>query len=519
MALRRLMSGWLIALAAIARATASALERAAAEPSAPAVDPVMADLVERYPDAPAHWLAFMAERMSQAMGTVEMSSTPAESAAERVFAAESLLATAPGSTSIDTPPPSDSPIATGFRPARRREEVTVPSLAELASRSSEVWRRPGGQPSRPSRPVFARPAEVAATMAAPRGNEALTAAFRPRLPLTTAAPAAPAIWPDRSPPDEVSPDMRPSDLGQPLAAPTPNGKLSVEPTAAVSISTTPPPRPDAGSNDPPPITGEAARVAPSGSHLVPTVSKTASETAPRRPFFSPTSPSPLPPDSPSREPTAGSARPPPRDPTVVEAGIPHPRRAPAKPLAAVRSAARRAIVQTVAALRPRAASVRHHQVPAGAPPPVPSPTIVRRPGRSTPPRAPTSAATSEHSTAPTEIRVSRAEGREALVETTPWSRHRRTARVDDDTMRDGPSSARRSEQRAPAFASEAAPRFSLAARRASPTHGRAHEASSSNDDRWPSLPPSAPPPTPEVEAPPPRLNRLARDQEEGLWSA
>jgi hypothetical protein len=64
MALRRLLSGWLIAMAALARSVAQALERASEDRSAP-LDPVMAALAERYPGAPAHWLAHVAERTSQ----------------------------------------------------------------------------------------------------------------------------------------------------------------------------------------------------------------------------------------------------------------------------------------------------------------------------------------------------------------------------------------------------------------------------------------------------------------------
>jgi hypothetical protein len=65
MALRRLLSGWLIAMAALARSVAQALERASEDRSASTLDPVMAALAERYPGAPAHWLAHVAERTSQ----------------------------------------------------------------------------------------------------------------------------------------------------------------------------------------------------------------------------------------------------------------------------------------------------------------------------------------------------------------------------------------------------------------------------------------------------------------------
>ena len=140
-----------------------------------------------------------------------------------------------------------------------------------------------------------------------------------------------------------------------------------------------------------------------------------------------------------------------------------------------------------------------------------------------PSSASTTATTGENSTAPTEIRVSRAENREISVEPAPWSPHRRSAQVGGDRTQGEPTSVRRTESRArefaPAFVPQTAPRPSLTARHASPAHGRTHEASSSNNDRWPSLPPVALPPPPDVEAPAPRLRRLARDQEEGLWNA
>jgi hypothetical protein len=402
MALRRLMSGWLIALAAMARATAAALERAAAERSAPAVDPILAELAERYPDAPAHWLTFVAERMSRAADAVEMSSAPAESEAERLSAPEPLMAVAPGSMFADGPPPGPAPITPGFRPARRREEAATPSLAELASRSSEVWRRPSGSPNRPSRPVFARPAEAATpTAAATARNDAPTTVRGSRSPLRVDPGAASRIRPDRSPVDSVAFDVRPSDLGQPLAATPPDRALSAEPATAASMSMTPAKRParNAGSNDLLPMTGEAVREPP-GTRRVQAASKTGSETALRGPLFDPTPPSPSRSRPPTREPAARAARPPPRDSSISEAEAPPSRRGQPRPFAAVRSAARRMIVRTMAALGPRVASASHHLAPAGKPPSVTPPTIIRSPRRSTSASAPTSATTGENGAAP-----------------------------------------------------------------------------------------------------------------------
>jgi hypothetical protein len=181
------------------------------------------------------------------------------------------------------------------------------------------------------------------------------------------------------------------------------------------------------------------------------------------------------------------------------------------------------IVRTMAALGPRVASASHHLAPAGKPPSVTPPTIIRSPRRSTSASAPTSATTGENGAAPAEIRAPRVEGREVSVEAASWSPRRRTAQVGGDRTQDEPAPVRRTESRArelaPAFVRPPAPRASLAARRASPALGRTHGAALSGDDGWPSLPPIFLPPPPEVEAPAPRLHRLARDQEEGLWSA
>lgn len=191
MALRRLFSGWLIAMAALARSVAQALERASEDRSSPAAgsasDPVMAALAERYPGAPAHWLAHVVERTSQLAETgqapLSLNSDPTTWPTLRPDAATSGREALGG-----------EPAAPPSRPAPSPREPEVPSLAALRDRSSEVWRRPDFEPRPRPRPVFApvaserstRPAAMAATAAPPR---------RPRSPLTFSAQAETADRP------------------------------------------------------------------------------------------------------------------------------------------------------------------------------------------------------------------------------------------------------------------------------------------------------------------------------------
>jgi hypothetical protein len=179
MALRRLLSGWLIAMAALARSLAQALERASEDRSATTPDPVMAALAERYPGAPAHWLAHVAERTSQLAETGEaplsLNSDPAAWPSPRPDGSASPLA-----TPAEPEPAARDP----RRPAPPlRHESAVPTLAALRDRSSEVWRRPDVERPRRPRPVFA------AVTSAPTPERPATPApgatpRRPRSPLT-----------------------------------------------------------------------------------------------------------------------------------------------------------------------------------------------------------------------------------------------------------------------------------------------------------------------------------------------
>lgn len=187
MVLRRLFSGWLIAMAALARSVAHALERASEDRSVLAPDPVMAALAERYPGAPAHWLAHVAERTSQLAqaGEVPLSlnSDPATWTPPRPEASPS-----PVEAMERVTVPRDPPSA---RPTPRHEE-TVPTLAALRERPSEVWRRPEVTSKRRPRPVFASSTSASASepaVHAPSAPSTGASARRPRSPLSVKADA------------------------------------------------------------------------------------------------------------------------------------------------------------------------------------------------------------------------------------------------------------------------------------------------------------------------------------------
>jgi hypothetical protein len=182
MALRRLLSGWLIAVAALARFVAQALERGSEDRSTPAPDPIMAALAERYPGAPTHWLAHVAERTSQLseQGEVPLS-----------------LNSDPSPWPLARPddPPSGHATPTGDESASRDPGRLAPSShARAASpavprdRSPEVRPRPDGLGRRP-RPVFAplasaRPSEGPAATPGPGATPS-----RRRSPLTVFGPS------------------------------------------------------------------------------------------------------------------------------------------------------------------------------------------------------------------------------------------------------------------------------------------------------------------------------------------
>jgi hypothetical protein len=203
MALRRLLSGWLIAMAALARSLALALERASEDRSAPTPDPVMAALADRYPGAPAHWLAHVAERTSQ---LAEVGEAP--------LSLNSDPAAWPSARPDGLPPPPVTPAEpepASHQPRRPplRRDTAVPTLAALRDRSSEVWRRPDVERPRRPRPVFAAVASAPTPERPTATTEADPAPRRPRSPLTFVG-SAPQAVPDAPEPATPVPEAAPT---------------------------------------------------------------------------------------------------------------------------------------------------------------------------------------------------------------------------------------------------------------------------------------------------------------------
>ncbi len=261
---RRLLSGWLIALAALARSLALMFERAAADRSelADDPDPVMTELAARYPGAPVHWLAHVAEGMARTAeaGEVPLSLT-SDAMAWPEAAASSHEGPAPELQSVVRPVagPPRHPISPP--PIQRAVEV-VPSLEALRSRTSEVWLRPAVAPRRLSRPVFAPPADSAPPCAVPEDiapnntrqpRPRLTFRERSRMHPDTPEPSAPmgetvkrevvssaaarSIF-EASPAMKPTPEARPNTIDAP---PTARAASSIRPGAPPIATTFEPP--------------------------------------------------------------------------------------------------------------------------------------------------------------------------------------------------------------------------------------------------------------------------------------
>jgi hypothetical protein len=165
---------------------ALALERASEDRSTPTPDPVMAALADRYPGAPAHWLAHVAERTSQ---LAEVGEAP--------LSLNSDPAAWPSARPDGLPPPPVTPAEpepASHQPRRPplRRDTAVPTLAALRDRSSEVWRRPDLERPRRPRPVFAAVAPASTPERTTATTEADPAPRRPRSPLTFVGSASQA---------------------------------------------------------------------------------------------------------------------------------------------------------------------------------------------------------------------------------------------------------------------------------------------------------------------------------------
>jgi hypothetical protein len=223
----------------------------------------MAALAERYPGAPAHWLAHVAERTSRLAETGEvplsLNSDPA--------------AWTPTRPDVLPPPveanpsPDPAPARPSARQANPREAV-APTLAALRERSSETWRRPDTAPKRRPRPVFASPlpvSDVGSSTPAVSIPGRDDPARRPRSPLSvkthSSSPERPparavsdpiaqpgatvrgATWSDMSRPDVGR--SEPPSIHGPSEGPGPDLRAGVEPRTAREPELHPDTRPPA----------------------------------------------------------------------------------------------------------------------------------------------------------------------------------------------------------------------------------------------------------------------------------
>jgi hypothetical protein len=521
MALRRLLSGWLIAMAALARSVAQALEHASEDRSAPALDPAMAALAERYPGAPAHWLAHVAERTSQLA-----------EAGEAPFSLDSDPAAWPTLRS-DGPAPrplgDEAPVS---NVARRAEAASphaseVPSLAVLRDRPSEVWRRPDVEPRRRPRPVFAtatlperpaRPAtEFGAAPARPRArltvvsarSQPLPNASEPTTP-TSAAPATDTVvrttaW-SESPSSEAT-----STASEASSSPRVEGKALRREQAFAQTRLTPmkamseePPETDLGPAARPPSARRQrswffarSRFARSGRSLdLATDPRRKSEEGRANPE------------------ERGVAAPPPRpafpflspDRQAAERPVEPEQtwRAPPPP------AARRALFQALAALRTKPRLDRHASEASTAsksaidaePRVRPSPER----GRGRPSLGLTSSSKAlTTSAAPTFNPLEESQSPHPVEKV----RQAGIRRIHRPSSLSASTAEMRGEDNHTAFS---------APRSLGPRAAARRFVDAPSDERWPALPPTTLTAPPGVEAASPRWDQLAREQEEGRWS-
>ncbi len=488
MALRRLLSGWLIAVAAWARAVAEALERASEDRSASAMDPAMAALAERYPGAPAHWLAHVAQRTAELAdaGQVPLSLNSDPSAWPPARPDGSVTPAEPPSVPLQ--PRS---------PAPARPDPVVPTLAALKDRSSEVWRRPDLEPRRRPRPVFATAPERSTRETTP---ETATPAPRPSSPLALAE-ARPVQAASTAPTFTSETKVREAPVETPGAADVrpglsrPTFELDARALAHEAPRDRPEPvldRAEAGARGRRPWFFEA----PARARRILERSTTPAD----RIGPAPVEP-PMTPDAAAVRPARifGNAFRAPSERVVADG----------RGVADVRPPGRRSIFETFVSPRSRSRRqvVRAPTVDPIAPsttaPPEGRPLSNVSGARATPfvtprfdrPMTPRPAFTPVDRPAPT-----------SAVEV---PRHAGAARhpVRDFSNALPPSGARDRDRR-----SSFPTLLPAASREAS------HHAVPPRDDRWPTLPPSAFAPPPAVEAPPPRWDQLAREQEEGRWS-
>ncbi|KQY30831.1 hypothetical protein ASD38_05540 [Caulobacter sp. Root487D2Y] len=516
MALRRLLSGWLIAMAALARSVAQALERASEDRSAPAPDPVMAALAERYPGAPAHWLAHVAERTSQLAeaGEAPLSLTSDPSAWPPVgpdgLPSRPTTPTEPEPASRDPRPP----------PASRRE-TAVPTLAALNDRSSETWRRPEVERKRRPRPVFAS-LEAAPTSERPTRPEPTpepgAAPRRPRSPLTVVGspsqaaarapePAAPLsnrpkappsdpIWSEAPPARAATPDAaeaRPDPRRAPERPLNDHAFVQAHPKAASE---------DRSKTHPDRINAAPARRQRSwffarSARIERSLELSADPGRPARGGSADTTETIAPARAPVPQATfpasssdVSAVKP---DRTWLDKTPPPPRRSLFRTLAAL-GARRRANRFTT----PDPTGVRMT-------PPIDQPSRDAVPERSAPSFI-SSRAIPSAPPAPVFSHLRGAPPSRTKADAVPRAARRILRGPPKAPLSDGETQVR---DKRSSFATPPPVPPRAASRRL---------AASPSDDRWPALPPMTIAPPPGVEASPPRWDQLAREQEEGRWS-
>ena len=376
------------------------------------------------------------------------------------------------------------------------EGDAVPSLAVLQGRSSEVWRRPQVAQGRRSRPVFA-PVEPAPPRPASTSPSDAPTARRPRSPLTldigklSPSPDA-TLSPAAEPLESIAPDKvqaRASFLGVERPA---EGAFVASPAAPeAGLRSADQPEQRARRSEAPDVTPSFSRIL---SHGKPAVLPSARDAVA---FAPPIDAPPLGAPSIVNQPISPAS-------ATVER--------PAFPSSSVRPVARRSIFRTLAALgdRPRAASVLHrHAATKSAPSGIAlNPTDSRSDHKARSLAPPSRGPEAAPPSAPTPHAVAH-EGDAPSIPSEP--RAVKTSKP----RRPSPTGA-------PSFANDEArrdPRANFAiSRPPSPNIGSPRTARSSSDGRWPRFPPNVFASPVVAEIPSPRLDQLAREQEEGRWS-
>lgn len=151
--IRRWISRWLVAAAALARSVAAALGRSALDP---ADDQAMAALRDRFPGAPDHWLRMIAERAPQLAAAVPEDEVLRGPAPPPFLSAISDPATPPQAVPMADERRSERPVPQRASPHRRADPHPTFgwTSAREAIRHWVATRRRHGRPSLPNWPAI-----------------------------------------------------------------------------------------------------------------------------------------------------------------------------------------------------------------------------------------------------------------------------------------------------------------------------------------------------------------------------